>query len=235
MRKIETGAVVKSRKGLSGVERGKGICYQRKEKGQCSKGDQCTFWHKSDDRAEPKPKAAPPSEPQSPKTRGRSLSRKRNARGRSQSEKFNRQQRKYILKFTCTKSLCEYWHPPECQFYKNKSGCKFGAECSFPHWRVEEQPNKMPKKGGDKSAVAIARSVRQLSCVSQDTEPPESTTISKNGTEVLERSPYIRLTSSGFCWPRPRQTPRKESSWKIPEQACTCSARKTATKPNWRP
>ena len=31
--KIETGAVVKSRKDLSGVERGKGLCYQRKEKG----------------------------------------------------------------------------------------------------------------------------------------------------------------------------------------------------------
>ena len=52
--KIETGAVVKSHKGLSGVERGKGICYQWKAKGQCSKGDQCSFRHESDDRA-PKP------------------------------------------------------------------------------------------------------------------------------------------------------------------------------------
>ena len=31
--KIETGAVFKSRKGFSGVKRGKGICYQWKEKG----------------------------------------------------------------------------------------------------------------------------------------------------------------------------------------------------------
>ena len=31
--RIETGAVVKNRKGLSGVEGGKGICYQWKEKG----------------------------------------------------------------------------------------------------------------------------------------------------------------------------------------------------------
>ena len=31
--KIETGAVVTSRRGLGGVERGKGICYQWKEKG----------------------------------------------------------------------------------------------------------------------------------------------------------------------------------------------------------
>ena len=31
--KIETGSVIKSRKGLIGVEGGKGICYQWKEKG----------------------------------------------------------------------------------------------------------------------------------------------------------------------------------------------------------
>ena len=50
--KIETGAVVKSHKGLSGVE----------EKGQCSKGDQCSFRHESNDRAQkPEHKAATPS------------------------------------------------------------------------------------------------------------------------------------------------------------------------------
>ena len=80
--KIETGSVVKSHRGLSGVEREKGNCYQWKEKGQCSKGDQCSFRHERNDRARPTPKAEPPSEPQSAKTRGRSASRK-NARGRN--------------------------------------------------------------------------------------------------------------------------------------------------------
>ena len=47
-------------------------------------------------------------------------------------------------------------------FFKTKSGCKFGAECSFPQWKVEEQTNKKPKKGGDKSAAGIVESVRQL-------------------------------------------------------------------------
>ena len=41
--RIETGAVVKNRKGLSGVEGGKGICYQWKEKGQCSKGNSAVY------------------------------------------------------------------------------------------------------------------------------------------------------------------------------------------------
>ena len=35
----------------------------------------------------------------------------------SQSEKFNRPPCKYFLKDTCTKSLCEYWHPPCTQIH----------------------------------------------------------------------------------------------------------------------
>ena len=50
--RIESGAVVKSRKRLIGVEGGKGFCYQWKAKGHCSKGDQCSFWHESNDRAQ---------------------------------------------------------------------------------------------------------------------------------------------------------------------------------------
>ena len=44
---IESGAVVKNRKGLIGVERGKGICFQWKEKGQCSQGDRYSFRHET--------------------------------------------------------------------------------------------------------------------------------------------------------------------------------------------
>ena len=85
------------------------MCYQ------CSKGNQCSFWHESNDRAKPTPKAAPLSEPQSSKHETEVCREKRNARGRSQSEKFNRPPCKYFLKRMCTKSPCEYWHPPECQ------------------------------------------------------------------------------------------------------------------------
>ena len=194
--RIETGAVVTSRKGLSGKERGKGTCYQWKAKGQCSRGDQCSFRHESNDRAKPTPKTAPPTEPPTP--RGRSASRQRNVRGRSQSGKSNRQPCKHFLKGTCTKFPCEYWDPPGCQFCKTTSGCKFCAECSFPHWKVEEQPNKKPKKGDDKSAVAIVNGVRQLSCVSQDTEPPDSATISRNGTKVFESIRRVRFTRAAL-------------------------------------
>ena len=50
--RIETGAVVKSQKGVIGVEGGKGTCYQWKEKGQHSKGDRCSFRHETQDRAQ---------------------------------------------------------------------------------------------------------------------------------------------------------------------------------------
>ena len=72
--KIETGAVVTNRRGSSRIERGKGICYQWKAKGQCSRGGQCSFWHDGDECAKSTPKDAPSSEHPSP--RGRSASRK---------------------------------------------------------------------------------------------------------------------------------------------------------------
>ena len=60
--RIETGAVVTNRMGVGE----NGTCYKWKEKGKCSKGNQCSFRHESNDRAqqEPNPNAATPSEPQ---------------------------------------------------------------------------------------------------------------------------------------------------------------------------
>ena len=90
-----------------------------------------------------------------------------------------RQPCRYNLKGTCTRSLCECWHPPGCQFYKNESGCKAEDKCLFPHHKVDEQPNKKPKKcyhsqegreSDDKNAVAIVKIVPQLGCVSQESE-----------------------------------------------------------------
>ena len=143
--RIETGAVVTSRRGLSGVERGKGICCQWKAKRQCSRGDPGSFRHESDGRAKPTPKAAPLSEPQSSETRGRNVSRQINARGRSQSEKFNRPPCKYFSKGTCTKSPCEYWHPPECKFSKTTRVL------------LSLVPNRVPTIGDDVECAGSAR------------------------------------------------------------------------------
>ena len=86
---------------------------------------------------------------------------------------------------------------PNVNSVKLKSGCKFGDECSFPHWKVEEQPKKKPKKC-DKSAVAILKDVRQLGCVLQDTERPESSMILWKGAKVLGPIRRIRFTRAAL-------------------------------------
>ena len=61
--RIESGAVVKRRKGQCGVEKGQGICNRWKAKEQCSRGDKCSFQHDEDKHAKPTPTSVPPSEP----------------------------------------------------------------------------------------------------------------------------------------------------------------------------
>ena len=170
--RIETGAVVTVRRGESDVERGNGICYQWNAEGQCSRGDSCSFRHDEDKRAKPTPTSAPPSEPPTEKDGG-NTSRSKSLTDSSPSGKLAREPCNDYLKSICTKSPCDHWHPPECQFYKSESGCKFGNKCSFAHRQVEGQPCKKPKKDGDESAVTILKDARQLGSVFQDMEPPK--------------------------------------------------------------
>ena len=112
-------------------------------------------------------------------TRGRSEARKRSVIGKSNLGMILRQPCRYFLIGTCTRSLCEYWHPPECQFYKTESGCTAGDKCLFPHYKVEEQPSKKPKKSchshkgrecEDKSGVAVVKIVPQLGSESLESQ-----------------------------------------------------------------
>ena len=125
----------------------------------------------------------------------RIASRTRSHRGKSPSGGMFRWPCKDYLKGTCNNSFCEKWHPPECLFYKTKSGCRFGEKCSYAHRQVDEQPGKRSKKNCDKSAVAVLKknehhqrtgppvldayssNTRQLGCVFQDMEPPKTSSI----------------------------------------------------------
>ena len=84
-------------------------------------------------------------------------SRTRSPRGRSHSGRMARLPCKDYLKGTCNNSFCEKWHPPECLFYKTKSGCRFREKCSYAHRQVDEQPSERSKKNEDKSAVAMLK------------------------------------------------------------------------------
>ena len=100
--RIETREVVKNRKDQVTLE-GKGTCYQWMEKGQCSKGDQCSFRHESSDRArKPVHNAATPSGPSL--SQSRSVSKKRSIRSKSNHGATLRQPCRSYLKGTCTRS-----------------------------------------------------------------------------------------------------------------------------------
>ena len=120
-----------------------------------------------------------------------------------------RQQCRYCSKGTCTRSPWEYWHPPECRLYTNESGCTAGDKCLFPHYKVDEQPNKRPKKGhyshkrresDDKNAVVIVKIVSQMGCVSQDS----NALVSQRGKQSLRSLRRVRFAQS---------TQRQASFW----------------------
>ena len=153
--------------------------------GQCSKEDNCSFRHDINKRAKKtQPNASPSS---STRQNERNASRTRSPRGKS---------RKDYLKGTCNNSFCERWHPPECLFYKTKSGCRFGEKCSYAHRQVDEQPSTT--KNGDKSAVAMLKITRQLACVCKDMEPPKSSSILRKSSNILKPIRCVRLVNQPY-------------------------------------
>ena len=130
------------------------------------------------------------------------------------------------LKGTCTSSLCEKWHPPECLFYETRSGCRFGEKCSYAHRQVDEQPSKRSENNGDKSAVAMLKkhelydrtvkpvvcrdtrhehhgpvvcnpsNTRQLGCVFQDTEPPKLSSILRKSSHMQKPIQRVKFTKT---------------------------------------
>ena len=131
------------------------------------------------------------------------------------------------MKRTCTRTSCEYWHPPECQFYEKATGFKAGDKCLFPHYKVDEQPNKKPKKScfpkrresDDKNAVAIVKSVSQLGCVSQLVSQGRKSLGSPMQT-VLEPIRRVRFTQSTLrpASIREKKGPSLGKNVKVPHQ-----------------
>ena len=152
---FEKNAVVKNQGTNQRVQRILGDCWQWETNGQCVKGDNCSFRHDINKRGKVTP--SNPSPNSFMQQNERKSSRTRRPRGKSPSGRMSRWPCKDYLKGTCNNSFCEKWHPPECLFYKTKSGCRFGEKCSYAHRQVDEQPTKRSKKNDDKSAVAILK------------------------------------------------------------------------------
>ena len=192
--RFETSAVVKNQRVKQREQRSLGDCWQCKANGQCSKGDNCSFRHDMNKRA--KSTQPNPSPGSSTQQNVKNASRTKSPRGRSPSGKMARLPCKDYLKGTCTTPFCEKWHPPECLFYKSENGCKFGDKCSFAHCEVDEQPSKKSKKNGDKIAVTILKTTRQLGCVFQDMEPPKSSSILRKSSNILKPIRCVQFTKA---------------------------------------
>ena len=125
--------------------------------GQCVKGNNCSFRHDMDKRGKSSP--SNPSQNSFMQQSERKPSRTRSPTGKSPSGRMSRWPCKDYLKGTCNNSSCKRWHPPECLFYKNKNGCRFGEKCPLAHRQADAQPTKWSKSNNDKSAVALLKKV----------------------------------------------------------------------------
>ena len=152
---FEKNAVVKNQGTKQRVQRILGDCWQWETNGQCVKGNNCSFRHDMNKRGKSSP--SNPSPNSFMRQNERKPSRTRSPKGKSPSGRMSRWPCKDYLRGTCNNSFCERWHPPECLYYKTKSGCRFGEKCSFAHRQVDEQPTKRSKSNNDKSAVAMLK------------------------------------------------------------------------------
>ena len=191
---FEKNALVKNQGTKQRERRTPGECWQWKANRQCSKGDNGSFRHDISERAN---KTQPNLSPSScTRKNERNVSRTRGPRDQSHSGRMFRLPCKDYLKGTCTNSSCEKWHPPECLFYKTENGCRFGEKCSYAHRQVEERPSKRLKKNGDKSAVAMLKSTRQLGCVFHHMEPPKSSSILRKSADIRKPIRCVKFTKT---------------------------------------
>ena len=123
---FEKNAVVKNQGTKQRVQRILGDCWQWETNGQCVKGNNCSFRHDMDKRGKKSPSNL--SQNSCMQQNERKSSRTRNPRGKSPSGRMFRWPCKDYLKGTCNNSFCEKWHPPECLFYKTKSGFRCGRK-----------------------------------------------------------------------------------------------------------
>ena len=152
---FEKNAVVKNQGTKQRVQRILGDCWQWETNGQCVNGNNCSSRHDIDKRGKSSP--SNPSQNSFMQQSERKPSRTRSPRGKSPSGRMSRWPCKDYLRGTCNSSFCGRWRPPECLFYKNKNGCRFGEKCSFAHRQVDAQPTKWSKSNNDKSAVALLK------------------------------------------------------------------------------
>ena len=69
---------------------------------------------------------------------------------------------------------------------QDKERSQICEKCSYAHRQIDEQASRRFKENGDKSAMAMQKSTRQLGCVFQDMEPPKSSSILRKSSNILK-------------------------------------------------
>ena len=126
----------------------------------------------------------------------RKASRTRSLRGKSPSGRMSWWPCKDYLKGTCTNSSCEKWHPQNACLTRPRAVADLGKSARMHIVRVDEQPGKRSKKNGNKSAVAMLKSTRQLGCVFQDMEPPKFSSILRKSSDIWKPIRCVKFTKA---------------------------------------
>ena len=128
------------------------------------------------------------------------MSRKRSIRGNSNHGSTLRPCR-YCLRGTCTRTSCEYWHPPECHnFYKTETGWKSWDKCMFSRIiRLMNNQTTSPKRllfpkrreSDDRNAVALVKNcttiglcLARLGVVLKEANSPRETRCQKSWDQL---------------------------------------------------
>ena len=206
---FEKNAVIKNQGTKQRVQRILGDCWQWETNGQCVKGNNCSFRHDMNKRWKSSP--SNPSPNSFMRQNERKPSRTRSPRGKSPSGRMSRWPCKDYFRGTCNNSFCEKWHPPECLYYKTKSGCRFGEKCSFAHrqvgdWQERESVSddchdrtgqlvkRSDKTLGRNSSKRQLSDARHLGCVFQDMTPPKS--ILRKSTDMPKPIQRVKFTKT---------------------------------------
>ena len=158
--RMQTEVLVKTRKGKNvSVDRKQVGCHKRKARGQCTKGNVCSFRHNKGQRG----KATQPSSFAPSMTE--KVHREGNLREAAVLLERDIEDRAGITVMELfTKPSCNYWHSPVCQNYTSESGCEVGEKCMFRHTEVESQQEAEEKWW--KRICCLIEESKELGCVS---------------------------------------------------------------------
>ena len=159
-----------------------------KQKGLCSKGDACSFRHDDSKRGKKTQSSSLAPRPQT-----QNASKWKSPRGSCPSGR--KKACRNFLQGNCKNPSCDYWHHPVCQHHRKESGCKFGEKCVLRRTEADS-PAKKPKKSGGKGTVALLKNSKQLGCVFQDMEPPQSKSIVRKGSDIRKPIRCVRFTKA---------------------------------------